>query len=143
MAITWSPKLAIGVPEIDAQHRELFVRVDALLTALQERRGWLHVQRTLKFLDGYVEEHFRDEIALMRETGYPGLKAHLAMHDGFVVELRKLQALIREAGEDASSTVAVRAGVLLFEWLRGHIGTSDRHFGDFLARRPAPAAEVA
>jgi hemerythrin len=149
MSVSWSARLATGVPELDAQHRELFVRVDALLAALAARRGKLHVQRTFKFLDAYVEEHLRDEVRLMRETGYPLVKAHLAAHDQFVADLRRLEALLREEGDDARSTVAVRAGVLLCDWLKGHIATSDRDFGNYLTQRraaepgPDPSAEVA
>jgi hemerythrin len=129
---------------LDTQHRELFVRVDALLAALATRRGNLHVQRTFRFLDAYVEEHFRDETQLMRTTGYPLLQAHLGAHERFVAEFRKLEALLSEEGDDASTTVAIRAGVMLCEWLKGHIATSDRDFGTYLAtRRPAEAPDPA
>jgi len=142
MSVSWSAKLATGVPVLDAQHRELFVRVDALLAAMASRRGNLHVERTFKFLDAYVEEHFRDETRLMAETGYPLVEGHRAAHDRFVAELRKLEGLLAEAGEDASTTVAVRAGRMLCEWLKGHIATSDRDFGTYLSTRVAPTVRV-
>lgn len=118
------------------------MRVDALLAAMASRRGNLHVERTFKFLDAYVEEHFRDEIQLMSDTGYPLVEGHRAAHDRFVAELRKLEGLLEEAGEDAGTTVAVRAGRMLCDWLKGHIATSDRDFGTYLSTRVAPGSRV-
>lgn len=142
MSVSWSAKLATGVPMLDAQHRELFVRVDALLAAMASRRGNLHVVRTFKFLDAYVEEHFRDEVQLMTETGYPLVEGHRAAHDRFVADLRKLEGLLQAEGEDAGTTVAVRAGRMLCEWLKGHIASSDRDFGTYLSTRVAPSSRV-
>ena len=34
-ALQWTPALSVGVPDIDAQHRELFRRGERLITALR------------------------------------------------------------------------------------------------------------
>ncbi len=141
MKVHWSPKLAIGVPVLDDQHRELFRRVAALLTAMADKRGGLHVRQTFQFLDRYVEQHFRDEEKLMRESGYTLLSAHQASHARFVAELRKLEALLEEDGGSARSNVAVRTGGLLCDWLRAHIASSDLDFAHHLAARDPAAAE--
>lgn len=128
----------MGVPEIDAQHRELFRRVAALLAAMADKHGGAHVRQTFRFLDRYVEEHFRDEVKLMRDSGYPLLAAHEASHARFVAELRGLETLLEE-DLSARSNVAVRAGGLLCDWLRAHIASSDLDFARYLATR-APAS---
>ncbi|MFT3913547.1 MAG: hemerythrin family protein [Anaeromyxobacteraceae bacterium] len=139
MKVHWTPKLAIGVPVLDDQHRELFRRVAALLSAMADRHGGMHVRQTFQFLDRYVEEHFRDEAKLMRESGYPHLAAHETSHARFVAELRRLETLLEEDGTAARSTVAVHAGGLLCDWLRAHIASSDLDFAHYLAAREQAA----
>jgi len=139
MAVRWSPRLAVGVPEIDAQHRELFARVDALLAAMSEGRGRQHLRETFAFLEDYFVEHFRDEVALMRATRYPLAEHHQGLHERFQAELRTLAGEVT-AEETPSPLTVVRTGSLCVEWLRNHIGTSDRDFGLYLASREGPAS---
>jgi hemerythrin len=138
MPIAWTPKLAVGVPVIDEQHRELFRRIAALLAAMSAGRGRAHLVDTLEFLDAYVLEHFSAETALMRESGYPLLQWHLGAHAHFVAELRKLWLEV-DRDELAARTV-VRAGGLLCDWLREHIATADRDFGKYLTEQGHPHA---
>jgi hemerythrin len=136
MPIAWTPKLAVGVPLLDAQHQELFRRIAALLEAMASGRGRAHLVETLRFLDSYVEEHFSAEVAMMREAGYPLLHSHLGAHAHFVSELDKIR---RQIGHDEiEARLVIRAGGLLCDWLREHIASSDRDFGSYLAERGMP-----
>ena len=67
--IQWSPALAVGVPEIDAQHQELFRRAERLITAL---RGGDRAEVTplVRYLTDYAVEHFAAEERFMREIGF-------------------------------------------------------------------------
>ena len=67
----WNADLAVGVPDIDAQHQELFRRADALLAAMKERQpADREVERLFLFLDEYCSRHFASEERLMREKKY-------------------------------------------------------------------------
>jgi hemerythrin len=130
MTIAWSPRLAVGVPLIDAQHQELFRRIALFLEAMAAGRGRAQLMDTLQFLDTYVVEHFSAETVLMREAGYPHLQSHLRAHAHFVAEMRRIRLQIDR--DEIETRTVVRAGALFCDWLREHIATADRDFGAFL-----------
>lgn len=130
MAITWDPTLVLGVPFIDAQHEELFRRLDALIASIRGGRSREEVAHTLEFLGAYSREHFSAEEALMAEKGYPGIVDHRAEHERFGAELR---ALLAEYGRDgATASLIIRVNTQLTSWLRTHIYRTDRALVDFL-----------
>lgn len=138
MAIAWDPALAVGVAEIDEQHRELFRRVDALLEAVQSRQSAAEAARLLEYLDAYVVSHFGAEEALMKASRYPGLEAHQAEHARLIEDLAALREEYRRDGVTALLVVRVNARVT--QWLFQHINRTDRALGAFLLahRRATP-----
>ncbi len=130
MAIVWDPTLKTGVPEIDAQHEELFRRLDALLEAIRGGRSRDEVGRTLAFLDDYAGHHFGTEEALMEARGYPALADHRAEHESFRADLRALEAEFLRDGPSASLIIRVNTHVT--GWLRSHIYRTDRAMAGFL-----------
>jgi hemerythrin len=137
MSLVWEPHLAIGVAEIDAQHRELFERVNSLLDAMREHRGAAQVKLLLHFLGRYVIDHFDTEERLMREAGYPGHDLHRREHEGFAREFHEVARAFAEGG--ATPAVVVKLNVWLCDWLRRHVSDSDQAMGRFLAAARAAA----
>jgi hemerythrin len=130
MPITWDPTLVLGVPLIDAQHEELFRRLDALIEAIRGGRSRAEVGRTLGFLGEYAARHFAAEEALMRDQAYPALADHAAEHERFGAEMRALQA---EYGRDGpTASLIIRVNTQLAGWLRSHVYRTDRALADFL-----------
>jgi hemerythrin len=126
--IHWSPSLAVGVPEIDAQHQELFRRAERLITALRAGdRG--EVEPLVRYLDDYVVEHFAAEERYMREIGYPGLEAHKAVHDAFREDFTEM--LRDYARKGPTPLVALTMHNWLSDWLRRLVGGLDVDIGRF------------
>ncbi len=71
MELPWTNDLKVGIRDIDSQHRELFVRINKLRTAMGQGRGKEGINRTLRFLEEYVVEHFLNEERYMRTSNYP------------------------------------------------------------------------
>lgn len=135
MSLQWSPRLAVGIEKVDAQHQELIARVNALLGGLGANKGKEALAPMLRFLRDYTVEHFTDETRLMKSAGYPKLEAHLALHAGFVKEFDALATALAKDG--ATSHLTIKAANLLCDWLRDHIAGADREFGAFhAAKRP-------
>jgi hemerythrin len=135
MALMWTDALAVGVPEIDEQHRELFRRVDRLLEAgLGTDAG--EVSRMLAFLDEYVATHFEWEERFMREARYPGYAAHQAEHAQFVEQLRTLDR--EQADRGMTPDLAGRLNHMVGDWLRSHVGVTDKAVGRFIGRARRP-----
>ena len=130
MPVEFDPVLLTGVDEIDAQHRELFDRIRALLEASRNRRSREEVIRLLEFLGGYVIEHFASEERRMEEAGYPKIEGHRAEHRQFVKELEILRLELKSEGP--SALFVIRVGNRVTEWLREHIYRTDRMLGEWL-----------
>ena len=133
MPLTFDPVLLTGVEDIDAQHRELFVRIGQLLEASRNRRSREEVVRLLEFLGQYVIDHFGAEERLMAAAGYPGLDGHRAEHLQFVKELEILRHELKTEGP--SNLFVIRVGNRVTEWLRAHIYRTDRALGAWLGSR--------
>lgn len=130
--IQWTPALAIGVPEIDAQHQELFRRADELIVALRggDRSA---VSPVVRFLAEYAKEHFASEERFMQEIGYPGLEAHRMAHEAFRDQLAELAADFQRKGPTA--LVALSVHNWLSDWLRRHVSGLDVEIGRFAEAR--------
>lgn len=133
MPILWTPALAVGIAQIDDEHKELFLKVNALLAAMAASRARHHLVPLVEFLDGYVDVHFGGEAALMRVHRYPEAPEHLSQHAYFVAEMRQLTAELQAGGPTA--LVTIKLNKLLCDWLREHITTTDRKLGLFLQQQ--------
>ena len=126
MALQWTTALSIGVPEIDAQHRELFARIDRLLDAMLQRDRQEAV-RLLGFLREYAVVHFAGEERLMEQTGYADMPRHVAEHRRFALALRQIDADYRALG--ASADLVLRVEQVAVGWLRDHVYFTDVALG--------------
>jgi hemerythrin len=138
MAIRWTPALAVGVPAIDEQHQELFLRVDRLVQAMLAS-DTAEVARLMDFLGAYVVEHFRMEEALMRRHLYPGSALHKAAHDRFLKDFGDLRARLEIRG--AVSFVTIQLKTWLCEWLVAHVSGTDLALARHL-NRPTGAPQA-
>jgi hemerythrin len=139
MPILWTPKLAVGVPQIDEEHQELFGRVNRLLDAMAQAKAKEELQPLLAFLADYVTTHFGGEQRLMQQHRYPEAAEHLSQHAFFVAEFKVLAAEVQKGGPTA--LVTIKLNKLLCDWLRDHVGSTDRRFGEFL-RSAGPTARA-
>jgi len=130
--VAWSEALSTGVAEIDAQHQELFRRVNRFLVAVGERRDLDELQGLLDFLGRYVHEHFAEELRMMKLSAYPGLGDHLAEHQLFAREFHLRSAELQASGPTAA--LARRLEHLLVDWLRDHVAGTDQAMGAWFAR---------
>jgi hemerythrin len=134
MAIEWSDELAVRVPSIDIQHKELVKAINDLTEAMWQGKGMEEAGSLLDFLADYVVFHFGDEEKLMVLYGFPGYEAHKAVHEEFVRKFVQTRSQY-QAGEFSSRSV-IDLMDQTWDWLRNHIRKLDRELGDFMANRP-------
>jgi hemerythrin len=129
--LEWTAALAVGIEEIDSQHREIFLRVarvrDAAFTG-----DVAELDRTLAFLQDYVAFHFAAEERYMAEQRYPGLARHREEHAMLLGAVREIEADHRRDGPSAQATARVER--LLSDWIRTHIGVTDVGMARFVRR---------
>lgn len=132
MKIEWNEDLAVGIEDIDDQHKELFNRFNKLLDACSSGSGKAEIGSTLLFLDEYVQVHFRDEEKLQVAHAFPDYPAHHEQHRIFVDKLESFKTEMLTTGATLSLTIATNT--LLIDWLVNHISRMDRKLGEFLKK---------
>ncbi len=130
MPIIWNDNLASGSTEIDTQHKELFKRIDSLLSALEKGSGKEEIARIVQYLSDYVVFHFGNEENYMAKFAYSSATAHKAQHEQFVKNFIKLKERLMMEGINPQLTEDTRQ--LVVDWLINHIKYSDRALGLFL-----------
>jgi hemerythrin len=130
MGIEWRESLAIGVAEIDNQHKELLARFDNLLKACETGKGMIELKQVLLFLNEYIIKHFSDEEAMQKLRNYPGYESHKKEHDHFVERIKALQGEVDREG--IAIHHVMETNNLLLKWLIHHISTVDVELGKFL-----------
>ena len=129
----WTEDLAVGIPKIYEQHRELFRRINNLLLAIREHRCKAEIDDTIRFLDDYARFHFFEEEKRMEEAGYKGLQEHKRQHAVYlknISELKRQSSLPRESG--MSYELSVTATQIVVDWIVAHIMDTDKLFGAWI-----------
>lgn len=134
MTVEWRPSFAIGEAGVDGQHREIFLRLERLLQAIEAGKGEDEVCNTLDFLEQYTREHFAEEEALQRRTGYPHFEMHQAEHRHFLETLAAIRAKYLEKG--SQEEVVKWTSRALQDWLVKHICEIDKAFARYHAQHP-------
>lgn len=124
--IIWNSDLAVGIDEIDDDHRQLIKYLNDLFAACFAGQGPAVLQDTLCYVQKYTREHFAHEEDLMRKIKYPDFAKHCEMHVELVSEL---DDLIEEFAEGDSQDLSYKTMQFLEDWLLHHILIEDRKIG--------------
>jgi hemerythrin len=129
MAFDWDEALSVGVEQLDAEHRQILRRVRRLANAVIDGRPE-EIRGTLKFLHGFLVEHFAIEEDWMAESGYPGTREHARHHTAMLDAVTA--ARLRAADEPRA---LLRAAADLAAALDEHMRTEDLKLGRFFTAR--------
>ncbi len=140
--IKWSNDFALGIGEIDEQHKALVGMINALDASTYEEYSPEKIRRMLDELNAYVKDHFGFEERLMGGGGCsPELVTrHCGEHAYFRSVLRDLTADF----DSGRTSITVPLIEYLVHWLLHHIVVVDRAMAHQLsAAEPEMAARVA
>ena len=117
----WSKMHAVFVPEIDAEHQNIFRLADALHQAVVGGAPADQTQALLRELIAGAADHLAHEERLMRSTNYPALAWHKGQHDTVRKKVEEFAPRI-EGGEGPAALLLLK---FLSGWLRDHIRLAD------------------
>ena len=132
----WKEEYAIGIAEIDSQHKTLLEFITEFEQAVAGRGHWNTVQPLIARTREFVRFHFAVEESLMQIVNYSQLVPHRSEHQQVLQQLAALeQRVLRQ--ETKAELVP-----LMSAWLLNHITESDKPFGSyaqdfFRAAKPA------
>ena len=127
--IEWKPEFAVGVADVDHEHRLMIAMINDVAAMLDEGRNGPRVGEVLGEIHARIAAHFALEEKIMRELGYSGYAAHKADHERLLDEIRDIMDEYEDDRQGARLTLAAQ----LDEWFGVHFRTEDAR----LHRMPA------
>jgi hemerythrin-like metal-binding protein len=116
--LRWRASLALGLPEIDSQHRALA----SLINRLAHASSGAEIRELLERLHQRAHEHFESEEAFMRSFDYTEFAEHQREHTMLLGELKcfihQVELGIERLDEEALQELKV--------WFVAHLRGSDR-----------------
>ncbi len=135
MMVNWSDqKHAVGIPDIDAQHKELFLITNLLAQAgespVSAGRSQI-ICNNLKRLLAYCHYHFNTEEEILGVNAYPELGVQQEQHRGFTDQVKRYLAESRQKPNLALGPILDE----LVNWILFHIQDEDRKFAAWFVGR--------
>ena len=121
----WTKAHAVYLPQVDAEHRNLFRIAEELHQVVRTGSEAARVQEFLRPLLAAIEEHFAHEERLMRSVACPDYEWHRLQHD---TARKRLQAVVKEIDE-GDLEAPRRLLEFLARWFKDHCGLTDRMMG--------------
>ena len=126
--VVWTPKMSVGVPILDHDHRVLIALVNQI-SLPENRTDPLAVEFVLDELRGYTALHFNREEDMIAQAGFPDIVRHRNIHRTMINSVSDLQNRVLTAftpglGEELHHFLA--------RWLTNHIMVEDMGYVPYL-----------
>jgi hemerythrin-like metal-binding protein len=126
--LTWGPALAVGVKEIDDQHKKLIDLVNQLNDAMHAGKGRDALAAVLSELVKYTVYHFGTEERLMAQHKYELSVEHKAQHKKLIEDVGAFKAKF----DGGNATISAEIMNFLRDWLGKHIMQTDKKLAQAL-----------
>ncbi len=133
MSLKWDEDLSTGIDEIDNQHKEIIKRIEKINNEADESMSMKEIDEIVRFIGGYVFDHFSMEEEYMMKYKYPNYDSHKAEHMSFLKSFTFLKKMAKESGITSMIILAIQNQVV--DWLVKHIKSADKEMAVFLRER--------
>jgi hemerythrin len=133
----WKNEFKIGIPVIDAQHKQLVLCNNELGEALTKGLRPSDIDKILTQLGFYVSRHFALEEQYMTASSYPGLPEQLEAHHYFIKRFAEIQSEFTQNGLSPSVVHAIQNELGL--WIKTHVLGLDQAFGAYYKKQEEKA----
>lgn len=134
--VTWNDGYALGMAEIDEQHRTLFEIMNKMWRAIVHNEKQSTMVEILHSLELYTVQHFTEEEIFMRSFDYPDFDKHILLHQHFIRKIADEKARVAK-GEKPSLDLLH----FLRDWLMNHILAQDKHYADYFKQQQQHASK--
>ena len=124
----WTKAHAVYLPQVDAEHRNLFRMAEELHQALRTGTEAARVRELVRPFVAAIEEHFAHEERLMKSAACPDQAWHKLQHD----TARKRIKAFADDIEGGSLESPIEMLEYLSRWFKDHVGLTDRMMGAHL-----------
>lgn len=134
--IRFSERFSVLVDDMDSDHNRIFGYVNAIHKQIKEGASLVDKAASFRAMAAFTTEHFTREEEMMERLGYPEIESHRELHK----ELLETVGGYAQALETGEPVNLIGALNFLNEWLRVHIQTVDRRYGEFFKANRIKAA---
>ena len=120
----WKEEYAIGIDNIDKQHKQWLNILNQLHIAYKENRHLSVMDSILQQLYDYTRYHFETEEKLLEKLNYKAKQEHKQLHASFIKKLNKLSA----DHTNRKATLTYELLNFLRNWLLDHIQWEDKNY---------------
>src|SRR3954451_15387639 len=121
----WTKAHAVYLPQVDAEHRNLFRMAEELHQAVCTGSEAARIPELARLLLVAIEEHFAHEERLMRSVACPEYDWHKLQHD----TMRKRMDQLLDGLEEGDPVAPGRFLECLARWFKDHCSLTDRMMG--------------
>jgi hemerythrin len=132
----WKAEYAIGIQEIDSQHKTLIEFITEFEDAVAGKVHWNAVHPLIVRAREFVKFHFAVEESLMQIVNYPQLIPHRAEHRYVLKQFEFLEQRVLRQQFNAELLP------LISSWLLHHMTESDKPFGQYALNNARPVTAV-
>ena len=129
LLIVWNESKHIGVNIVDEQHRGIVSIINSLHYSLSLRDAESFLRPTAEMIMGYTQIHFKTEIGLLQDSGYPWLREHMDQHDQLIADADRIFADCLKEGGDPTKFLN-----FLKDWWLVHIAREDMTYSAHLLK---------
>jgi hemerythrin len=134
IAFAWTDAFLLGLPQMDATHREFVGLVNRLLTVDdQDFAGCLD-----RFAE-HTEQHFEEEREWMESTAFPPRDCHIGEHQAVLKSVHEVQEYLRQGGDVDNGRRLARE---LTNWFPGHADYMDAALAQWISKQRTGGAPV-
>jgi len=127
----WQDSFSVGVAALDEDHKKLIATINELYDSLRRGQSKEVMDKILKKMTSYCEEHFTNEERLFAQTNYPAAADHIKEHENLARQLLEIEAKYEA---NTGSIVSIELMNFLRIWLVDHfLGTDKKYTEHFNA----------
>ncbi|MBI9103804.1 MAG: hemerythrin family protein [Spirochaetales bacterium] len=128
MFIIWiDDKHSIGIPEIDEQHKQLFILTNQIYDESQKEVKDRNLIPVLKRIYSYTNYHFSSEEGMFKKYGYAKYLSHISKHREFT---QRLKVYLQDYRDKPNYTLDEPLDFMV-DWIVTHIQGEDRVYADY------------
>jgi hemerythrin-like metal-binding protein len=118
----WTKAHSVLVPQVDAEHRDLFRLAEELHQAVEAGAKASRIKNDMQALLAAVEEHFTHEERLMKAAACESYEWHKQQHNAMRKKGKQFLAAFAAGDRDVPQDFLA----FLARWFRDHVAISDR-----------------
>lgn len=125
----WTEDMSVHNDILDAQHQELFQKINELLSAIIDETAENVVDDMVHFFRDYMDQHFKYEEQYLAENGFPQSDEHKKKHDVFIDKYYELKEKIDQGFDKRHIVLEIEN--FMGSWLTQHVMIEDQVYARY------------